>query len=265
MSRHRINYVQSQCIKAAGKLMQQTEMIYKGARVGVAVSGGVDSYVLMKVLNIRRSILPFKFELIALHINPGFDPVAHEPLQEWLIKEGIPYHMELTDHGPVAHSNANLSDSPCFLCARFRRQRLFKLCQKYNLSHLAFGHNADDLISNFLMNLMQSGRVEGMSMSESFFKGDLQVIRPLMLLEKSIIQKAGRAWAFPVKKNPCPSSDTSARASLMREFEALCTGHKGRRKNVNNGLVRWQLEKNLSALQKSEASLAEVAESLLSD
>lgn len=262
MARYHLNYVQEQCVKAAGKLMQQTQMVYPGARIGVAVSGGADSYVLMKVLRLRQAILPFKFELIALHINPGFDPLAHEPLRDWLISEGIPSHLEVTDHGPRAHSPENLRDSACFLCARLRRKRLFELCAQYNLSHLAFGHNADDLMSNFLMNLMQTGRVDGMSMKEPFFNGSLQVIRPLMLLEKSLIEKAARGWALPVKKNPCPSTGTTKRAEVMRDLEQLCKGHKGRRRNISNGLIRWQLEKNIADINKLEQSLTEQTDKL---
>ncbi|SHN61387.1 tRNA lysidine(34) synthetase [Desulfovibrio litoralis] len=248
MSRHQVNYVQAQCIKAAGKLMQEMQMVKSGSRIGVAVSGGADSYVLMKVLKIRQSILPFKFELFALHINPGFDPNDHLILQEWLLSEGIPYHMELTDHGPRAHSEENRTGSPCFLCAKLRRKRLFELCGKYNLSHLAFGHNADDLVSSFLMNLFQTGRVEGMSMAEPFFRNTLQIIRPLMLLEKKIIEKAAKAWKLPISKNSCPSSGTSNRAKIMQDLNIFCDGHKNRRKNISNGLVRWQLEKHMALL-----------------
>ena len=262
MTRQRRNYVQEQCVKAAGKLMQQTKMVHPGARVGVAVSGGADSYVLMKVLHLRQAILPFKFELMALHINPGFDQSAHEPLRDWLVKEGIPSHLEVTDHGPRAHSPENLRDSACFLCARLRRKRLFELCQQYKLSHLAFGHNADDLMSNFLMNLMQTGRVDGMSMKEPFFRGTLQVIRPLMLLEKSLIEKAARGWELPVKKNPCPSTSTTKRAEVMRDLEQLCKGHKTRRRNISNGLIRWQLEKNMLDINELEQSLTEQTDKL---
>lgn len=249
MTRQRLNYVQEQCVKAAGKLMWQTKMVHPGARVGVAVSGGADSYTLMKVLRLRQTILPFKLELMALHINPGFDRSAHEPLRDWLIDEGIPAHLEVTDHGPRAHSPENLRDSACFFCARMRRKRLFELCRRYKLSHLAFGHNADDLMSNFFMNLMQTGRVDGMSMKEPFFGGTLQIIRPLMLLEKSLIEKAARSWNLPVKKNPCPSADATKRAEVMRDLEQLCEGRKGRRRNVSNGLIRWQLEKNISHIK----------------
>ena len=241
----KLSYTQQVCVKAAGKAMQTTGMLRPGARVGVAVSGGVDSFVLLKVLQLRQRIVPFPFEIMAIHLNPGFDPQNHAPLADWLAKEGIAGHLEVTDYGLRGHSEENLRNSPCFYCARLRRKRLFALCQQYNLTHLAFGHNNDDLVTNFLMNLVQTGKVAGMSMNEPFFGGALQVIRPLMLLPKSEIVRAARQWELPVFSNPCPSAGKTKRTDMLEVLDAMCGGNKVKRKNVFNGLARWQWEQNL--------------------
>ena len=241
----KLSYTQQVCVKAAGKAMQTTGMLRRGARVGVPVSGGVDSFVLLKVLQLRQRIVPFPFEIMAIHLNPGFDPQNHAPLADWLAKEGIAGHLEVTDYGPRGHSEENLRNSPCFYCARLRRKRLFALCQQYNLTHLAFGHNNDDLVTNFLMNLIQTGKVAGMSMNEPFFGGALQVIRPLMLLPKSEIVRAARQWELPVFSNPCPSAGKTKRTDMLEVLDAMCGGNKVKRKNVFNGLARWQWEQNL--------------------
>ncbi len=233
-------YAQQTCVKTVGKAMQGAGMLCEGARVGVAVSGGVDSFVLLKVMQLRQRIVPFRFEFMALHLNPGFVPDSHAPLAEWLAAEGIAGHLEVTDFGPRGHSPENLRNSPCFYCARLRRKRLFALCAQYGLTHLAFGHNNDDLVTNFLMNLVQTGKVSGMGMSEPFFGGRLRVIRPLMLLPKAVIARAARQWGLPVFANACPSAGRTARAGMMDVLDAMCGGDKTRRKNIYNGLARWQ-------------------------
>ena len=43
--REKRSFAQETCIRSMGKAMQQTGMLYPGCRVGVAVSGGVDSFV----------------------------------------------------------------------------------------------------------------------------------------------------------------------------------------------------------------------------
>ena len=242
MTRLSLTYAQERCVRLAGKLMQQTGMLHPGARVGVAVSGGVDSFVLLQILLIRRRIVPFPFEIMALHVNPGFEPDSHEVMGEWLAEAGIAAHLEISDHGPKGHSEENLSKSPCFYCARLRRKRLFSLCRDYKLTHLAFGHTAEDLVTTFFMNMIQGGRVDGLAAKDAFFDGDLMVIRPMLLVEKPLIIKAAKAWDLPVRKNACPSSSTSRRSTITREMEVLFNVHKGAKRNIYNALCRWNCD-----------------------
>ncbi len=241
--KEKFTYAQQVCIKAAGKAMQKTAMVSPNARVGVAVSGGMDSFVLLKVLTIRQRIVPFRFEIMALHLNPGFDPASHAPLLAWLEKEGIASHVEVTDHGPRGHSEENRKNSACFYCARLRRKRLFELTKAYNLTHLAFGHNADDLVTTFLMNLIQNGRVDGMKMADPFFGGALKVIRPLLLVEKKDIARAVRQWQLPLWSNPCPSAGATTRTEMMEFVNHISQNSAFRKTNIFNALTKWQLEK----------------------
>ena len=240
--RERLTFAQKRCIALTGKLMQNTAMIGPGARIGVAVSGGVDSWVLLNVLHLRRRIVPFKFEIMALHVNPGFDPENHAPLLEWLEREGVPGHVETTEHGTLAHSEVNRKRSACFFCAMLRRKRLFDLCAKYKLSHLAFGHNADDLASTFLMNLVQNGRVDGLKIKDDFFGGALSVIRPMLLVDKSLIIRAAKAWNLPVWKNDCPSAGNTRRSDMEEQLKALYSIHPKAKTNILSGLCRWEFD-----------------------
>jgi tRNA(Ile)-lysidine synthase TilS/MesJ len=102
-----------------------------------------------------------------------------------------------------------------------RRKRLFQLCQAYNLTHLAFGHTSDDLVQTFFMNLTTNGRVEGLYPKESFFQGRLQVIRPLLWIDKFQVSRAAKAWSLPVRDNPCPSADNNRRSQVQSWLEGL--------------------------------------------
>ncbi len=241
--RERRNFAQETCLRSSGKVLHRTGALFPGARLGVAGSGGVDSFVLLKCLELRRAILPFPMEILAIHLNPGFAPSSHEPLVRWLEENGVAGHVELTDHGLRGHSEENRRNSPCFRCAWLRRRRLFELCGRYGLSHLALGHTAEDLVTTFFMNLCRNGRVEGMSMNESFFGGNLRVVRPLMLVDKRQVRSAARRWGLPVWSNPCPSAGTSARADMTRTLESLYEVAPNARKCIYNGLTRWQFER----------------------
>ncbi|MDQ7031510.1 MAG: tRNA 2-thiocytidine biosynthesis TtcA family protein [Desulfonauticus sp.] len=237
----KMTYAQKQVVGLCGKLMQSQDMLFPGARVGIALSGGVDSWTLLQVLIIRQKIVPFSFELMILHLNPGFDPNNHQPLLKWLDKNPMSAHVEITDFGPKAHSEQNKKKSACFLCAWNRRKRLFELCAQYHLTHLAFGHVLDDLVTNFFLNLIYNGKVEGMSPKESFFKGKLLVIRPLLAVEKKIIQSAAKQWKLPVWENPCPSAQNTNRTFLTQSISALAPNPR-LLKNIFRGIRKWQLD-----------------------
>lgn len=86
-----------------------------GAKVGVAVSGGVDSWVLLEVLRRRQRIVPFRFDIMAIHLNPGFDAENHAPLVEYLAKHGVAGHIEVTDHGRAGTRRKTAAIPPVFI------------------------------------------------------------------------------------------------------------------------------------------------------
>lgn len=238
----KLTFAQKTCVSATGKLMQQTGMVEHGSRIGVAISGGVDSFLMLKVLTIRQAIMPFPVEIMALHVNPGFEPRSHTPLTDWCSQHGLAAHIELTDYGPRAHTEENRKSSPCFYCSMLRRKRLFELCRDYNLTHLAFGHNADDNVITFFMNILQNGRVEGMHANESFFSGNLQVIRPTMLLEKATVKKAAKQWELPIWENTCPSNGSTKRDEIHDWLHQAWKGDKRIKNNIFNAITRQQVD-----------------------
>lgn len=240
MSRKKRAFAQEYCVRNVGMTMHRGAMIGPGARIGIALSGGVDSFVLAKTLAIRRAILPFDIELMALHINPGFAPGAQSALLPWLAREGIAGHIEEGDFGPRAERES--SRAPCFRCAWLRRKRLFELCERYKLTHLAFGHNAEDLVETFFLNLCRNGRVAGMKLRESFFGGKLVVIRPLLLVEKKYIRQAARQWNLPVFSSGCPWSGHTARSAMAETLKSLYDVSKQARRCILNGISRFELE-----------------------
>ncbi len=240
----KLSYTQKSCLSKAGKLMYETGMLRPGSRIGIAVSGGVDSFVLLQIMRLQRIRLPFSVQIMAIHVNPGFDPLNHWPLRDWLQEKGVAGHLEVGDMGPRAHSSENRKKSACFFCSWRRRKRLFKLVKHYGLTHIALGHNADDLVQNFFLNLSYAGRVEAMSSKQEFFGGEFQLIRPLLLVQKREIRKAAREWQLPIWSNPCPTKDQTKRTEAADWVQDYTRGNKKMRKNIYSALTRWQMEQD---------------------
>ncbi len=246
MSKEKLSYAQQVCVKSAGKAMQRTGMVGPGAKVGVAVSGGVDSWVLLEVLRRRQRIVPFRFDIMAIHLNPGFDAENHAPLVEYLAKHGVAGHIEVTDHGPRGHSPENRRNSACFYCAMLRRTRLFEVCQRYGLTHLAFGHNADDLVTTFFMNLSRTGALRAWACATTFSRGRSKSSGLCFWWKSRISSKRRGAGKLPVWSNPCPSAGKTNRANFQAKIHALHGGDKMLKTNLFNGLCRWQLAQSES-------------------
>lgn len=246
MGKDKRNYAQKQLCASAGKVLRETAMLRPGARVGLALSGGVDSWGLTAAMLHNRKSAPFAYELMALHINPGFDPEGHRVIEAALRDLGLAYHAELTDFGPRAHSDENRKDSPCFYCSLLRRSRLFELCRSYGLSHLAFGHHTDDLAATFFMNLVRTGRAQELAVKETFFEGrgeaELTIIRPLVWLTKAEIRRAVTAYGLPVVENTCPSNGFTERDRMTERVRDLADGDRRAIANIRHGLARRALD-----------------------
>ena len=78
-------------IKKVGKTIKKYDMIQKGDRILVGVSGGKDSLTLLKLLSDRRGFYPNTYEIMALHVvsnlkceGEGADPAI---LEKYLKRE----------------------------------------------------------------------------------------------------------------------------------------------------------------------------------
>jgi tRNA(Ile)-lysidine synthase TilS/MesJ len=92
------------------------------------------------------------------------------------------------------------------------------------------------------MNIFQNGRASGITSSESFFDGKLQVIRPTLLLDKKKIRTAARQWELPVWENTCPSNGLTKRDDVRSWLEEIWKGDKRIKANVFNAISRQQVD-----------------------
>src|SRR5262245_12934180 len=83
--------IENKLIHYTKKALNEFNMIAKGDRVMVCVSGGKDSYTLLSILNKIRIESHYNFELFSYTLDqsqPGFDDSG---LRAWLEQRKIPY------------------------------------------------------------------------------------------------------------------------------------------------------------------------------
>jgi tRNA(Ile)-lysidine synthase TilS/MesJ len=67
-------------IRQMGRAIHHYRQIEGGDHIGVAVSGGVDSLILLHLLTERKKRVPIMYELVVLHVYWGFDGEDYLPL-----------------------------------------------------------------------------------------------------------------------------------------------------------------------------------------
>ena len=216
-------------------------MLHDGDRIIVGVSGGADSLTMMWTLVERLPRIPINFELFPVYIDPGFEGGFGESLKTYTADIGLSLRVELTDYGILGHSAVN-RENPCFLCSRLRRKRLFEIADELGCNKLALGHNKDDIIETFFLNICYAGEISTMVPSQKFFKGRFTVIRPLAYADEDLIRTFAREQGFPEFANPCPSANHSKRQEINTLLKQLYHSNKKIKGNIFRAMSRVKLD-----------------------
>lgn len=210
-------------------------MLGEGDRVLVGVSGGADSLTLLKLLTGPLLFVPKPGFIVAVYVDMGFEGVngdQSKQLEKYFQAEGYTYHIERTNIGPLAHSDYNRKASPCFLCSRLRRKRLFELARDYRCNKLALAHNKDDVIETFLLNIFFGRQISTMIPYQTYFNGEFNLIRPLAYIEESLLKRFAREAELPILENPCPTAKNTKRKYIKDLIKKLDEDHRGLKENI---------------------------------
>ena len=224
-------FIDQEVRRLVGKALHGYGLIEGGDRIAVAVSGGKDSLLLLWLLRERLSRIPVSYNLTALHVDPGFDSESSDQLELFFRKEGFAYEIIRTDHGIRAHGPEN-RENPCFLCARLRRTTLFKKAGEHGCGKIAFGHNQDDFIETFMINICYAGQVAAMVPKQVFFGGEMVVIRPLALVPAAKVERLSRRLGLPIVPNRCPSAKINKRHEIRQMLDTMFRKNSKVRGNI---------------------------------
>jgi len=240
-SRSKTSFVEKKVRRLVGKAVERYSLIESADRILVALSGGVDSTSLLWLLHNRLNRIPIAYELFAVHVDLGFEDKNYSSVQKWVESLRVPHRIIDSKFGPRAHSKEN-TENPCFLCSRLRRTALFKEAGRLNCNKIAFGHNLDDLIETFFINIFYGSQLSTMLPRQPFFGGEITVIRPLSLLDSATIRRFHQSLGFPVTVNPCPSKNTGKRQEIREILQGLYRKNRKIRGNILSAMHNVNLE-----------------------
>jgi len=213
--------LQTSIFSKASHLIIHGNLISDNDKILVGFSGGKDSYtLLMALLNFKRKSY-VKFDIVVAMIDSGFFG-NYSDGEDFLKNLGVEYHIEKTQIYDILKKKfpdcTNNSGKYCFLCSRLRRGALYTVAARFGCNKLAFGHNFDDAIETYLLNIFYGSNNEHMKPIYKTDDSRFDVIRPLLFIEEKDIISYSTSKKFPIVKQKCPLKKKDSKREYMRSL-----------------------------------------------
>ena len=168
--------------------IKQYDLIAPGDRIAACISGGKDSMLMAKLLQLLQRHSDVPFEVVYLVMDPGYNAVNRQKIEQNAALLHIPVTIFSTD---IFEVTSTAGQSPCYLCARMRRGYLYSKARELGCNKIALGHHYDDVIETILMGMLYGAQVQTMmpKLHSTNFEG-MELIRPLYLVREDDI----KAW-----------------------------------------------------------------------
>ena len=231
------NKVQKRLRRETGRAIQDYNMIEAGDRVMVCLSGGKDSYTLLKILRNLRKSAPIDFELIAVNLDqkqPGF---PEHILPDYLKAEGVPFHILERDTYSIVQEQVPEGKTTCGICSRLRRGTLYAFADKIGATKIALGHHRDDILETFFLNLFFGGKLKAMPPKLKSDSESNILIRPLAYCKEADIIRYAEFEQFPIIPcNLCGSQENLQRQNIKQMMKDWDRHYPGRSEIMFNAL-----------------------------
>ena len=153
------------------------ELIKAGDKIAVCISGGKDSMLLAKLMQMLQRISEEPFELEYIVMDPGYNEKNRALIEKNAALLGIPVTVFESDIFAVAN---NTEKSPCYLCARMRRGHLYAKAKELGCNKIALGHHFNDVIETTLLGMLYGSQLQAMMPQlHSLNVEGMELIRPL--------------------------------------------------------------------------------------
>ena len=196
------------------RCVEDYNMIQKGDRIGVGVSGGKDSLALLYFLAELRKFNsnPFTLEAITIDMGLGMDYSEMARLCE---KLEVPFTLVKTEIGPVIFDYRK-EKNPCSMCSKMRRGALNQALLDRGLNKLALGHHYDDAVETFMMSLLYEGRISCFQPVTDLDRTGITQIRPMLYIREQTVDNFVKRMKLPVLENRCPVDKQTKREEIKK-------------------------------------------------
>jgi len=159
------------------------ELVQENDKIAVCISGGKDSMLMAKLMQLLQRYGDVPFELVFLVMDPGYNERNRSKIEQNAKLLEIPVTIFETNIFEVANST---DKSPCYLCARMRRGHLYN--KELGCNKIALGHHFNDVIETTLIGMFYASQLKAMmpKLHSTNFEG-MELIRPMYCIHEDDI------------------------------------------------------------------------------
>lgn len=226
------------------------ELIRPGDRIAVCLSGGKDSALLAKLMQMLQRHSEMPFELCFIVMDPGYAPENRQRIMDNAALLELPITVFDSEIFNIVASVTK--GNPCYLCARMRRGHLYAKARELGCNKIALGHHFSDVVETVLMAMLHSAQIQTMmpKLHSQNFPG-MELIRPLYCVHEDDIIAWARYNGLEFIRCACRFTEAcdfhenespSKRLATKRLLRELKKENPDVEKNIFNSIHKVNLE-----------------------
>lgn len=229
-------------LKRVKKEIRAQELLRKDGTIAVALSGGKDSLVALKVLkDIIREHRGIDVKAVLIDEGiAGYRPesidIAKKHCEEWDVDLTIVPFLELVGHTLDEVVERIKEPSPCALCGVFRRYGLNDAAKDMGAVKIVTGHNLDDLAQSVIMNVLGGDldKLLRLGPHTRVIEGFIPRAFPLRTIPEREILLYALLNGITIHTKECPYSVTATRGRYRDVLSRLEMDSPGTRHSLIN-------------------------------
>ena len=219
------------------KAIEKYNMIEENDKIAICLSGGKDSITMLYAFKALQRFYPKHFDIIAISINPGFEFFDCNLLQSICDDVGVPLFIE-DSHAQEIVFDIRKEKNPCSLCANLRRGIINSTAIREGCNKIALGHNQDDVLETFLLNLLYAGSIGTFKPVSYMDRSKVTLIRPLVFTPEKETKRFVKKNNLIVMPKACPMDGFSKREDMKQMIFKLSKSIPMVRANLFGAIMR---------------------------
>ena len=214
----------SELLEQVEKSIMQRALFRRGQKILAAVSGGVDSMVLLRLLHelARKN----SWHLSVAHLNHGLRGRSSEADERLVIREARSLGLPIQVERAAVRQFAKTEKLSLEMAARkLRHDFLARTATRLNIRTIALAHHADDQVELFFLRLLRGSGGEGLAGMKwrgvSPANARIELVRPLLGHPKSALLTFARQQRIRFREDASNASLDFLRNRIRHELLPL--------------------------------------------